>query len=102
MEMTRRRVRFAVLPRFTSIFTDTGGNMGLASNAVRERRIKWQRAPRWIKPLKLPIIVWHRVRMVMRGALFQPPFDYALYTLASPGQRVLRRASRPTSFWKGR
>jgi glycosyltransferase involved in cell wall biosynthesis len=102
MEMTKRRVRFAVLPRFTSIFTDTGGNMGLAPNAVRERRIKSQRAPFWIKPLKLPIIVWHRLRLAMRGAPFRRPFDYSLYTLASPAQRVTRHVVHPTSFWKGR
>ena len=100
MDMVKRRVRFAVLPRYTSVFTDTGGNMGLAPNAVRERGVKWQLAPAWIKPLKLPIILWHRVRLLLRGAPFQRPFDYALYTLASPRQRVTRHAARPTSFWK--
>jgi len=102
MDMVKHQVRFAVLPRYTSVFTDTGGNMGLAPNAVRERRVKWQRAPLWIKPLKFPIIVWHRLRMAMRGASFQKPFDYFLYTLASPGQRVTRHAAHPTSFWTRR
>jgi hypothetical protein len=91
-----------VLPRYTSIFTDTGGNMGLAPNAVRERGIKWQMAPAWIKPLKGPIIVWHRVRLLLRGASSQRPFDYSLFTQDSPRERVTRHAARPTSFWRGR
>ena len=102
MDMVRHHVRFAVLPRYTLVFTDTGGNMGLAPNAVRERRIKWQMAPAWIRPLKVPIMVWHRLRMTLRGASSQKPFDYALYTQASPHQRITRHAARPTSFWKGR
>jgi len=32
--MVRRGVRFAVLPRFTSVFTDTAENMNLKPNAL--------------------------------------------------------------------
>jgi glycosyltransferase involved in cell wall biosynthesis len=101
-EMVQRGLRFAVLPRFTSVFTDTGANMCLKPNALREQRVKWQMAPAWVKLLKYPIMVQHRLRLALRGAPFQKPFDYSLYTLATPNQRVTRHAARPTSFWKGR
>jgi glycosyltransferase involved in cell wall biosynthesis len=102
MEMVQRGLRIGVLPRFTSIFTDTGENMNLKPNAQREKVEKWQMAPSWVKLLKLPIMIHYRLRLAARGSLFQKPFDYALYTLASPDQRVARHASKPTSFWPGR
>jgi len=102
MEMVKRRARFAVLPQFTSVFTDTGGNMGLASNAARERLIKRQMAPPWVAPLRFPMVALYGLRMAMRGAYFQKPFEYSLYTSAFPRERVTRRAARPTPFWKGR
>ncbi|SRR6266568_7760960 len=101
-EMIRRRVRIAVLPRFTSVFTETGENMNLTPNALRERRIKWQMAPLWVRLFKHPFVILYRLRLAARGTLFQQPFDYSLYTLANPNQRVTRHVARPTSFWKGR
>jgi hypothetical protein len=102
MEFVKRKLKFAVLPRFTSVFTDTGENMNLKPNAIRERKLKWEMAPKWVKPLRLPLIILNRLRLIARGACFQKPFDYSLYTLANPAQRVTRRAVMPTSFWKGR
>ena len=101
-EMVRRGVRFAVLPRFTSVFTDRGENMNLKPNAVRERQLKWAMAPVWAKLLQYPFSALYRFRVVLRGGPFQKPFDYSLYTLAEPGRRSNRHVTRPTSFWKGR
>jgi hypothetical protein len=101
-EMVRRGVRMAVLPQFASVFTDTGENMNLKPNAQRERREKWDMAPAWVKKMKQPIVVLNRLRMVVRSPLVIRPFDYELYTRSSPDRRVVRRAERPTSFWKGR
>ncbi len=101
-QMVRRGVRMAVLPQFASVFTDTGENMNLKPNAQRERREKWDMAPAWVKRMKQPIVVLNRLRMVVRAPLVIRPFDYALYTRSSPDRRVVRRAERPTSFWKGR
>lgn len=101
-EMVRRGVRFALLPALTSVFTDTGANMNLRPNALRERRLRWEMAPRWVKLLRNYFALDYRLRLVLRGAPFQRPFDYSLYTLADPTRRVTRRAARPSSFWKGR
>ncbi len=102
MDMCRRGLKMAVLPRFTSVFTDTGENMNLKPNAIRERQVKWQMAPAWVKPLRYPVIVWNRLRLALRSPLVVKPFEYSLYTLTSPGHRVTRRADKPTSFWRGR
>lgn len=101
-EMVTRGVKMAVLPRFSSIFTDTGENMNLKPNAQRERREKWRRAPSWVKLMKYPIIVLNRLRMAGRPPLQIRPFDYAIYTLASPERRITFQATRPTSFWANR
>jgi glycosyltransferase involved in cell wall biosynthesis len=100
LEAVRRGVRMAVLPRFTSIFADTGENMNLKPNALREREIKYGLTPPLVKAFQLPLAIQYRVRLTLRGAPFQKPFDYSLYTLQSPGQRVQRTAAKPTSFWK--
>ena len=86
MEFVKRKLNIAVLPEFTSVFADTGENMNLKPNAVREKELKWNMAPRWTK--------W--------AAATQRPFDYSLYTLANPARRSTLHAARPTSFWKGR
>lgn len=101
-DMVKRGLRFALLPRLTSVFTDTGANLCLTPNAHREQQQKWRLAPPAARLLKYPFILLYRLRLALRGAPFQKPFDYSLYTLAAPDHRVTRRAARPTSFWKGR
>jgi len=102
MEFVKRGLKIAVLPEFTSVFADTGENMNLKPNAQREKQRKWQMAPRWTHWARYPILIHNRLRLTLRGGLFQTPFDYSLYTLANPANRVTRHAARPTSFWKGR
>ena len=102
LELIRKGMKFAVLPRFTSIFTDTGENMNLKPNAMREKERRKQMEPMRWKLLRLPIIVQYRLQLAARGAMTQKPFDYSLYTLESPSQRVSRHVARPTSFWRGR
>ncbi len=102
MEMAKRNVKMAVLPRFTSVFTDTGENMCLQPNASKERQLKCQMAPSWVKLLRFPLVIQYRMRLAARGSLFQKPFDYSLYTRANPHTRVIRKAAKPTSFWKSR
>lgn len=95
-------VRMTVLPELTSVFTDTGDNMNLKPNALRERREKWQMSPRWIRWLQHFFMVQYRLRLAMRAGARKRPFPYSIYTLKSPAHRVAFRAERPTTFWKGR
>ena len=102
LELVNRGVSFGVLRRFTSVFTETGDNMNLKPNALREKEEKVRMTPPWVKRLSPAIIFYHRLRMLASGAYFQGPFDFSLYTPASPAQRVTRRAARPTALWRGR
>src|SRR4029077_6602735 len=45
MEFVKRKLKIAVLPAFTSVFADTGENMNLKPNAIREKQKKWDMAP---------------------------------------------------------
>jgi glycosyltransferase involved in cell wall biosynthesis len=99
-EMVQRGVRFGVLPDLTSTFTDTGENLNLKESGVRERREKWAMAPAWVRALKYPFIAKYRFELALRGPNFRKPYDYSLYTLESPAERVIKHAAHPTSFWR--
>jgi glycosyltransferase involved in cell wall biosynthesis len=102
MDMIKRGVRMGVLRRFTSTFADTGGNLCLTPAAVKEIERKRQMAPRWVRWTEGAFVLKYRLRLAARGANSVQPFDYSLYALASPEQRVTRHAAKPTSFWPGR
>ena len=102
MEMMKRGVKMSVLPYVTSVFTDTGANMNLKPNAIREQKLKEQMAPSWINAMRLPFILDYRVRVMLRGGAFQKPFTYPVYTLAEPDRRTPKTVTRPTSFWPKR
>jgi len=101
-EMVDQGLRLAVLPELTSTFADTGENMNLKPNAIREKQIHWSRAPRWVKLMKIPFVLSYRLRLTLRPPWRVAPFDYSIYTMTSPERRVNLRAAHPTSFWKGR
>jgi glycosyltransferase involved in cell wall biosynthesis len=101
-EIAYRGVRTGVLRRFTSTFTETGENLSLTPTAERERAAKELVTPVWVKRFAPLIVLHHRLRLLASGAFFVKPFDYELYTQASPDRRACRRAARPTPRWKGR
>jgi glycosyltransferase involved in cell wall biosynthesis len=101
-EMLVRGVRMEVLPHFTSVFMDTGDNMGQKPNAIRERALKWRMAPPMVHAGKYFFLLQHRLRLALRSGARKKPFDFAAYTPASPEKRAVLHAERPTTFWKGR
>jgi glycosyltransferase involved in cell wall biosynthesis len=101
-EMLMRGVRMEVLPQLTSVFMDTGDNMGQKPNAIRERALKWRMAPPMVHAGKYFFLLQHRLRLALRSGVRKKPFDFAAYTPASPERRVVLHADRPTTFWKGR
>lgn len=101
-EMVDQGLRLAVLPELTSTFADTGENMNLKPNGIREKAIQWSRAPGWVRQMRIPFILHNRLRLMLRRPWKIGPFDYSIYTMASPERRVSLHAARPTSFWKGR
>jgi glycosyltransferase involved in cell wall biosynthesis len=97
LRLLRRGVPMAALGGFTSVFAYTGDNMSQGANARREARELHRTAPRWARWMKPFIILQHRLRRLAGGMYHQVPFNFALYTLSNPTQRVTREVLRPMS-----
>ena len=99
LEMVRRGLSMAVLRRFTSSFADTGENMNLKPNAIRERELVMNMAPAWVRRSKWPLQQLNRLRMACHGLYWQKPLTYSIYTLGKPDQRVDFHVAKPTTVW---
>ena len=97
-----QRVPMAVCDAFTSVFADTGENMNLKPNAVREKRETERMIPGWVRGLKPFWILHHRLRRLAAGHFHLKPTAYAIYTRESPERRVTIRVDRPTAVWWNR
>jgi glycosyltransferase involved in cell wall biosynthesis len=95
LRLLRDRVTMATLSQFTSVFTQTGKNMSAAPNALRENGSLRNSAPPLIRLARPAVILHHRFRRLLGGMYSQGPFDYELYTLASPNQRVRHHVAQP-------
>jgi glycosyltransferase involved in cell wall biosynthesis len=97
LRLIREKVRMAVLPEFTSAFTETGGNMNLKPNAQREKAEVMAQAPGWARALSPLIIAQYRFRRLLAGHYgSHPSYDYSVFTRQSPAQRVTVRVDKPT------
>jgi glycosyltransferase involved in cell wall biosynthesis len=100
--LVENRVPMAVSNNFTSVFTDTGENMNLKPNALRERAAKIAMIPRWVRAVK-PFWFWqHRLRRLAAGHFSLSPMSYAIYTKQSPAKRVTFDVPKPTAIWRNR
>jgi glycosyltransferase involved in cell wall biosynthesis len=97
-----KKVPTGTLGQFSATFTDTGENMNLSANAMRERQVMANSAPLWARKLGFALVWQHRLRRLFGGIYRQKPFDYAIYTLASPERRVTHHVEHPTFVWKSR
>jgi glycosyltransferase involved in cell wall biosynthesis len=102
LALMKARVPMAVCPVFTSVFADTGENMNLKPNAIREMRETNRMIPLWLRPLKPLWILGHRWRRVQAGHFRLTPTRYAIYTKKSPDHRVDFPVPKPTGVWWNR
>jgi glycosyltransferase involved in cell wall biosynthesis len=100
MRMLNTNIRMAVLPMFTSTFTETEQNRNLAPTALREKADMVASAPLWTRALRQGIIAHHRWRRLVSGAYWQKPFAYSIYTIRNPSTRTTFGVARPTSRWR--
>jgi glycosyltransferase involved in cell wall biosynthesis len=100
VRLLRRGVKMATLGQFTSTFTQTGANMSAGENAQRENRELRESAPKLAQKLRPLIILQHRLRRLLGGMYSQKPFNYEIYTQASPQRRTRFEAKRPV-FHRG-
>ena len=102
LALMKNKVPMKVLGHFTSVFADTGENMNLKPNAIREKQETEQMTPRWMRPLRLFWILQHRLRRLVAGHFFLKPMSFEIYTLDSPDHRVTIDVARPTAVWWNR
>ncbi len=102
LALLRQGVPMADDPMFTSVFADTGDNMNLKPNAVREKQRTNAMIPARVRLGKPLWILNHRVRRLLHGHFSLQPTRYALYTKASPDRRVTVEVPHPTPIWWSR
>jgi hypothetical protein len=95
-------IPMGLMRRFLAVFADTGANLSLSDNGRREQRAMFDSAPWRARKFAFALVARHRLSRLIGGLYFQKPFDYAFYTAASPGERVVRHVSRPASLWRSR
>jgi glycosyltransferase involved in cell wall biosynthesis len=100
--LMENRVPMAVCDSFTSVFADTGENMNLKPNAIREKTATDAMAPPWVRALKPLWIGHHRWRRLAAGHFNLKPCSYQIYTRQSPNQRVTFDVPLPTAVWRNR
>lgn len=102
LALMREKVSMAVCDTFTSVFADTGDNMNLKPNAIREKKETARMVPVWLRLLKPLWILNHRLRRLRAGHFQLKPTSYAIYTKQSPDRRVTIEVPKPTAVWWNR
>jgi len=102
LSLMKAGVPMAVSNEFTSVFADTGENMNLKPNAQREMAETRRMIPPVLRLLKPLWVVSHRLRRLVHGHFNLKATSYALYTKASPNQRVTIAVPKPTPIWWNR
>jgi len=102
LALMKNKVPMTVCDSFTSVFTDTGGNMNLKPNAILEKNETQAMTPLWVHVLKPVWIAHHRLRRLAAGHFSLKPTSYFIYTLQSPERRVRFDVPRPTAVWWNR
>jgi glycosyltransferase involved in cell wall biosynthesis len=84
-----------------AIYTFTGANLSETAIGLSEMR-EWSMRPdapaRWLRG---PAIFWHRLKKLAAGAYLPRTLRYAIYTKASPNQRVEFEARAVHFGWPG-
>jgi glycosyltransferase involved in cell wall biosynthesis len=102
VSLLKNKVPMAVCDAFTSTFADTGENMNMKPNALREKAETEKMIPAWLRPLKPFWILRHRLRRFRAGHFNLGPTSYAIYTKESPDRRVEFPVPKPTAVWWNR
>ncbi len=102
LERLERGATMGLLRAFTSTFTAAGERLSHSLEAQSEREALRRSAPAWARALRPAIIAHHRLRKWWSGGYRQEPFDYALFTVASPDRRVTVHVGKPSAIWRER
>ena len=99
MRLLKQRIPMGILPEITSAFTETGVNMNLLPNALREKAELLASAPLWARKLRHAVKAHHWVKRRMARGGSESPFSYSVYTPDSLAKRKNCQVLRPTTKW---
>jgi glycosyltransferase involved in cell wall biosynthesis len=102
LALMKAKVPLASSDIFTSVFADTGENMNLKPNAIRESNETKAMIPSWLRFFRPVWIVGHRLRRVWAGHFKLKATSYEIYTKQSPLTRVRFDVPKPTAVWWNR
>ena len=102
LALMRQNVPMAVCDTFTSVFADTGENMNLKPNAIREKNDTAKMVPAWLRLLRPLWILNHRLRRLQAGHFHLAATSYSVYTKKNPDRRVAIEVPKPTAVWWNR
>lgn len=95
----RKNISTKIMRSYTSVFTETGENMNLKPNAMRERKVVAAQAPFWARHGKPVLEAAYKVTRVLNGGLREKALSYSIYTKASPTARVQFDVANPKPYW---
>ena len=98
----KNQVPMAVSNEFTSTFADTGDNMNLKPNAMREKAATNAMIPTGVRRGNPLWILVHRLRRLAHGHFSLKKTSYDIYTKASPNRRITIEVPHPTPIWWSR
>jgi len=102
IRLSESALRMAAYNKAASAFVDTGENMNIRPNAIREKSQLFESAPSLAKHLKSIILLGYRLGRLIKGLYFLKPHSYQIYTRSSPEKRVMFHVEKPTFQWRGR
>ncbi|MEI8290490.1 MAG: glycosyltransferase family 2 protein [Verrucomicrobiota bacterium] len=102
LALLKNKVPIASRDAFISAFADTGENMNLKPNALREKAETARMIPPLVRAFRPLWILSHQLRRLTRGHFFLKPTSYDIYTHASPEHRMTVNVPQPTAIWWNR
>jgi glycosyltransferase involved in cell wall biosynthesis len=102
IQACKKKMKWGVLRRLTSIYTDNGENLSLRPEAIHEKNAHEAALPLSLRLSKQLLIASYRAKLLASGMYRQPPFGYSIYTQQNAAGRVNFQVDKPTGFWSGR
>ena len=99
MDRLKDKTQIGRCTDFTTAFTDTGSNMNLSPNAIREAREIRKAAPMMWRRLKPFWVLLHWLGKLWDGSYLPKPITYSIYTGNFENGRKSFFVRRASPFW---
>jgi len=99
LRLARAGLKMATLDQFTSVFTETGQNLGLTAHNSLERARFHGTAPAYVRCLAPLALLHFRLRRWRAGHYRMTPHQYSVFTQANPTTRTTFKVENPSFRW---